>query len=129
MALGGPVRPGRQWQPWIHIADAAGLIVFALEDNQVRGPLNGTAPDAVRSQDFAQALAQAVGKPARLATPGFLLRIWLGVTAETIMYGRRVLPQKALDLGYHFQFATLTSAFRDLLEASPAGRNATSNEE
>ena len=103
------------WQPWIHIADAAGLSVFALEDQRVRGALNGTAPDEVRNRDFAHTLGQAVGKPARLATPGFFLRMWLGVTADTIIYGRRVLPKKALDLGYQFQFATLESAFRDLL--------------
>lgn len=121
--FGGPVRPGKQWQPWIHIADAVGLIIFALENNQVQGPLNGTAPDTVRSRDFAQTLAQAVGKPARMATPGFLLRMWLGVTADTIIYGRRVLPQKALALGYQFQFATLASALRDLLRVSPAGNN------
>jgi NAD dependent epimerase/dehydratase family enzyme len=53
--------------------------------------------------------------------------MWLGVTAETIIYGRRVLPQKALDLGYQFQFATLESALRDLLEASPAGSDAKSS--
>jgi uncharacterized protein (TIGR01777 family) len=117
--FGGPVRPGKQWQSWIHIADAVGLIVFALEENQVRGPLNGTAPGAVRNRDFAQTLAQAVGKPDRIATPGFLLRMWLGVTADTIIYGRRVLPKKAIDLGYLFRFATLESALHDLLDAEP----------
>lgn len=116
--FGGPVRPGTQWQSWIHASDTAGLIAFALEDNRVRGPLNGTAPEPVRSRDFAQMLAQVVGKPARLATPGFLLRMWLGKTADTIIYGRRVLPQKALDLGYQFQFATLESALRDLVRTS-----------
>jgi uncharacterized protein len=121
--FGGPVSPGKQWQSWIHIADAVGLIIFALENNQVQGPLNGTAPDAMRSRDFAQTLAQAVGKPAHIATPGFLLKMWLGVTADTIIYGRRVLHKKALDLGYQFQFSTLTSALHDLLQLSPASSN------
>lgn len=124
--FGGPVRPGKQWQSWIHIADAVGLIVFALEDDRVRGPLNGTAPDVVRNRDFAHTLAQAVGKPARIVTPGLFLKMWIGLTAETIIYGRRVLPQKALDLGYQFQFATLESALRDLLAASPAADEAQS---
>lgn len=116
--FGGPVSSGKQWQPWIHVADAAGLILFALEDDRVRGPLNGTAPDIVRNRDFTRALAQAVGKPARFATPGLLLRMWLGMTADTMLYGRRVLPKKVLDLGYQFQFATLESALHDLLDAS-----------
>lgn len=122
--FGGPVRPGKQWQPWIHIADAVGMIVFALEENQVQGPLNGTAPDSVRNRDFAQTLAQSVGKPARIATPGFLLRMWLGVTADTIIYGRRVLPKKAIDLGYQFRFATLESALHNLLAVEPTRSDA-----
>jgi len=126
--FGGPVSPGKQWQPWIHVADAAGLILFALEDSRVWGPLNGTAPDVMRNRDFTQMLAQVVGKQARFATPGLLLRMWVGVTADTMVYGRRVLPKKALDLGYQFQFATLESALHDLLEASLAGRKAKSGE-
>jgi uncharacterized protein (TIGR01777 family) len=125
--FGGPVRPGKQWQPWIHNADAAGLIAFALEDGRARGPLNGTAPDVVRNRDFARALAQVVGKPSRFGTPGWVLKMWLGVTAETILYGRRVVPQKALDLGYPFQFPTLESALRDLLAAEPGAAKASSS--
>lgn len=123
---GGRVGNGSQWQPWIHVADAAGLILFALEESRVEGAVNGTAPDVVRNRDFTHMLAQMVGKSTRMAIPGFLLRMCLGVTAETILYGRRVLPHKALDLGYHFQFATLESALRDLLEARPAGSETSS---
>ena len=113
--FGGPVLPGTQWLPWIHVADEVGLVVLALEDARVHGPLNGTAPGVVRNQEFAQTLGQVVGKPARLPTPGVLLRMGFGVVAETIIHGRRVVPRKALDLGYQFQFATLESALRDLV--------------
>lgn len=75
-------------------------------------------PDVLRNRDFTQTLARVVGKPARLVIPGLLLRMWLGVTADTMLYGRRVLPKKALDLGYQFQFATLESALNDLLMTS-----------
>lgn len=118
---GGRVGKGTQWQPWIHVADAAGLIRFALEESRVEGAVNGTAPGVVRNQDFTRTLAQVVGKPARMVLPGFLLRRWLGVTAETILYGRQVVPTKALDLGYQFRFATVESALRDLLLAPPGG--------
>jgi NAD dependent epimerase/dehydratase family enzyme len=101
------------------VADAAGLVLFALEDSRVQGPVNGTAPDVIRNRDFTRALAQAVGKPARFATPSLLLRLWLGVTVDTMLYGRHVVPQKAQELGYRFQFPTLEFAFRDLVDAEP----------
>jgi uncharacterized protein (TIGR01777 family) len=120
--FGGPVSSGKQWQPWIHVDDAVGLVLWALEDGRVRGPLNGTAPDVVRNRDFAAAMANVVGRPARLRTPGLLLRMSVGVTADTILYGRRVLPQKALELGYQFQFPTLASALHDLVDARPSNQ-------
>jgi uncharacterized protein (TIGR01777 family) len=115
--FGGPVLPGRQWVPWVHIADVAGLIVFALEDERVRGPLNVVAPGVVRNREFTATLARVVGKPARFPVPGVLLRLGFGITADTIIHGRRVVPRKALDLGYAFRFAALEPAMRDLLAA------------
>ncbi len=114
--FGGPVGSGKQWQPWLHIADAVGLLVLALEDSRVQGPLNATAPETVRNRDFARTLGKVVGKPARLATPGWVLRLWLGVTVDTIMYARCVVPKKAGELGYGFQFATLEAALLDLVK-------------
>jgi uncharacterized protein (TIGR01777 family) len=117
--FGGAVRPGRQWVPWVHIADVAGLILLALDDARVRGPLNVTAPGGVRSREFAATLGRVVGKPPRFAIPGFLLRLGFGVTADTIIHGRHVVPRKALDLGYPFRFPALEPALRDLVP--PAG--------
>jgi uncharacterized protein (TIGR01777 family) len=114
--FGGPVLPGTQWTPWIHLADSVGLFEFALEDDRVRGPLNATAPDVVRNRTFASALGATLGKPARLPIPGLILRLFLGVTADIIVHGRRVVPKKALDLGYQFQYPTLKSALADLIE-------------
>jgi uncharacterized protein len=115
--FGGPVLPGSQWTPWIHIADVAGLILLAIEDSRVRGPLNVVSPGVVRNREFATALGNAVGRSARLPIPGFMLRLGFGVTADTIIHGKRVVPQKALDLGYHFLFPTLDLALRDLVRS------------
>ena len=113
--FGGPVLPGKQWVPWIHLADEVGLIQLALSDERVRGPLNCTAPEVSRNREFAAALGKVLGKPARMAVPGFAMHLALGVVADILIHGRQVVPQKALDLGYQFQFPTLESALRDLL--------------
>ena len=113
--FGGPVLPGKQWVPWIHLADEVGLIQMALSDERVRGPLNCTAPEVPRNREFAATLGRVLGKPVRMAVPGFAMRMGLGVAADILIHGRRVVPQKALDLGYQFRFPTLESALRDLL--------------
>jgi len=122
--FGGPVWPGTQWLPWIHIADAVGLFLLALDDQRVRGPLNGTAPDAVRNRDFARMLGRVVDKPARLPTPGFALRLGLGVVADTIIHGRQIVPESALTLGYQFQFPMLEAALRDLVPPADGAKRA-----
>jgi NAD dependent epimerase/dehydratase family enzyme len=44
LGLGGPVGRGDQYMPWIHIHDMASLFLFAIENDNVQGVLNGVAP-------------------------------------------------------------------------------------
>jgi uncharacterized protein (TIGR01777 family) len=113
--VGGPVLPGNQWYTWIHLADQVGIMVWALENEQVRGPVNATAPEPQTSKDFAATLGKVMGRPAWAPVPGFALRIVVGEAAQLLTSGQRVIPQKAQDLGYQFQFPTLEPALRDVL--------------
>jgi uncharacterized protein (TIGR01777 family) len=112
--VGGPIGSGRQWVPWIHIADEVGLILWAL-DGTVRGPVDATAPNPARMQDFARALGRALGRPSLLPVPAFALRLAMGEMAEVLLEGQRALPRKALEGGYRFQFDDLDAALHDVL--------------
>jgi uncharacterized protein len=57
--MGGFVLPGTQWYPWIHIDDEVGIIMLALEDERVRGPINVTAPEPPTNREFYKALGKA----------------------------------------------------------------------
>lgn len=112
---GGPVGGGAAWQPWIHLADEVGLLRLALEDGRARGPLNAAAPGAATSRDLARALGAALHRPSLLPAPAAALRLALGELAEVVLASQRVVPRKALDLGYRFRFPDLGPALRDLL--------------
>jgi uncharacterized protein (TIGR01777 family) len=114
---GGPMLPGTQWFPWIHLADELGLILFALENEQVRGPLNLVAPQIVRQRDFAKALGRALHRPSWFPVPRFALRIAVGEMADTITTGQRVIPRKAEELGYQFAYPNLDAALREIYGA------------
>ncbi len=107
-------QPGNAYCSWIHITDEARLYVFALENENVRGPLNCTAPNPVTNQQYAQLLGQALGKPVKLA-PYFIVRLFMGKVAEIYARQRRVLPRKALALGFSFEYPTLDKALADLV--------------
>jgi len=115
LCLGGPMGTGRQWMPWIHGEDAASLLLFSLEDLAVEGVLNGTAPWPVRNADFTQVLASAVRRPAFLRVPAFALRWMLGGFSRELLDSRRVLPQRAVEMGFPFRFPELEPAIKDLV--------------
>jgi uncharacterized protein (TIGR01777 family) len=110
--VGGPILPGTQWLSWIHLADEVGIILFALEQEGVRGPINATAPAPQTNRDFSAALGRALGRPSWLPVPGFALKLALGEFADTVITGQRAIPKKALELGYAFQYSTSEAALR-----------------
>lgn len=113
---GGPIGSGDQWVSWIHLDDIVGIFVFALEHAQVRGPINGVAPEPLRNRDFSAALGRIYGTPSWLPVPSFALGLALGEAGAMATEGQRVVPQKAQEDGYQFRFPTAAAALRDLLK-------------
>lgn len=113
--IGGPLGDGRQWMSWIHREDVVGLILWALENSKVSGALNATAPNPVTMKDFAAALGKVMGRPSFAAVPGFVLKTLLGEMSDLLLKGQRVVPEKALRLGYQFKYPSLEPALRAIL--------------
>jgi uncharacterized protein (TIGR01777 family) len=115
MGMGGPTGSGTQWLSWVHHADLTGLLLLALDNPDARGPINGLAPNPVTNAEFARAVGGALNRPAFWPTPAFALRMMLGEVADVALTGQRVLPKRALTLGYTFRFPTLDAALADVL--------------
>lgn len=116
LGVGGPVLPGSQYWSWIHLDDVVGLIVFALENDRVRGALNGTAPEPLTNRQFSTILGKVLRRPSLMPVPGFALNLLLGEVAEPlIVNGQRVIPAKAQQIGYSFKYPRLEPALRQLL--------------
>jgi len=116
MMVGGPLGSGRQWLPWIHLADEAGAIRFLAETDAARGPFNLSAPSPATNRGFTQAAARVLRRPAFLPAPGFALHLVLGEMAAMVLEGQRAVPKRLQELGYAFRFPELEPALRDLLD-------------
>ncbi len=112
---GGRLGNGRQWMSWIHLDDEVGLILHALENAQITGPLNIVSPNPVTNAEFTCAVARAVHRPAILPVPAFGLRLVLGELADVILDSMRVEPKQALASGYQFRHPVLDGALKSLL--------------
>jgi uncharacterized protein (TIGR01777 family) len=115
LGLGGPIGSGRHWFSWIHIDDMVGIIVLALDHPEARGPINATAPNPVTNRVFSKALGRALHRPAILPVPPFMLRLGLGQVAEILTTGQRVIPARALALGYQFKYQDIDGALANLV--------------
>lgn len=108
--VGGPIGSGRQWFPWIYLDDLAAAVAFILDHPELSGPVNLCAPHPVRNRDLAQALGNALGRPAALPVPSFMLRLILGEFAGVLLSSQRALPQKLTASGFPFNYPDISPA-------------------
>ncbi len=118
---GVPLGSGAQWFSWIHRDDLLELIAFVLERGDMVGALNATAPNPVRHIELMRSIAAVLGRRLLpLAVPAVVLRTALGELAELFVDGQRVVPKRALELGFRFRYETLDAALRALLARGPS---------
>lgn len=116
LGVGGPIAGGQQYMSWIHRHDEVGILLWALENEAVSGPVNATAPNPVTNKEFSKALGKELGRPAVLPLPGFAIDIVKGDgIGHAAREGQRVYPRKAIDLGYEFKQPEIAGALANLL--------------
>jgi uncharacterized protein len=116
LGVGGPIAGGDQYMSWVHIEDVVGLFLWALDDHRVWGVINGTAPNPVTNRELSNALGRALHRPAFMPIPKFAVAALRGgELADTVAGGARVMPRRALDLGYEFRHPELDEALRSAL--------------
>ena len=98
----------------MHIDDAVGAFLHALDDERVVGAINGTAPAAVTNAQFSRALARRLGRPAVASVPLILLKLRFGEGAAVLTTGQLVLPSRTEATGYFFHHGQIEEA-RDAL--------------
>lgn len=99
------------WFPWISLDDEVGLIEFALSCEVMSGPVNLVAPVAARNGDFAELLARRFGKRILFSLKPWMLTLALRGMAATFTDSQRIVPSKALGLGYEFKLPELGAFF------------------
>lgn len=111
--VGGRLGAGKQWMSWIGLDDALGLLLDISLREEYLGPINLVAPNPVRNQEFTRILGKVIRRPTIFPVPSFMIKTIFGEMGQTLLLeGRKVLPEKALQKGYPFQFADLESLLR-----------------
>jgi uncharacterized protein (TIGR01777 family) len=114
--LGCRLGSGQQWVSWVHEDDLARVFILLIENTDIEGPVNITAPNPVRNAEMMRSISTHLHKvPFIPCLPGPLLRIMAGEFASAFLAGQRVVPQKLLDRGFSFSHPVLNEALAQLL--------------
>lgn len=113
--VGGRIGSGEQWMSWIHIDDMVSIILLALGNDKMEGPINGTAPQPVRNRDFAKTLGKVLSRPAVLPMPAFATKWLFGEMAkELLLTGQKVVPAKLTEQAFSFRYSELDPALNSI---------------
>ncbi len=113
LGVGGRLGSGKQWVSWIHIDDAVGLILYAIDTQSLHGPLNLVAPEPMQQEPFTRAAARILHRPAFIPTPSVFITTVLGETSTLLLDSHRIAAPQGIR--FRFRFPTLESALTDLL--------------
>lgn len=115
--VGGPIGSGDQVYSWIHIDDIAGLAIAAIDDERYAGPVNATSPYPATAGEVAKTIGATLNRPSFFKVPKAIVGMMMGEAAEVVTESQRVLPKRAIELGYEFRYARLQPALEQILRS------------
>lgn len=119
LGLGGRAGRGTQWMSWITLADEVRAIRFALEHDELRGPVNLAAPAPVTNAAFTDALGTALHRPTFLTIPRLVRHLPAGVgdlLGSLLFVSQRVVPDALETAGFRFEHPELAGALASMLD-------------
>lgn len=115
LGVGGPIGSGKQWLSWIHIEDMVRLIDFCIQNEEISGPVNATAPSPVTNKQFGALLAKALHRPNLFPLPAFVMKLVFGELSTLLLEGQKVLPHVLLQNGFSFTYRSVDNALADIV--------------
>ncbi|MGW1342836.1 TIGR01777 family oxidoreductase [Kribbella sp. NPDC002412] len=110
LGLGGRLGPGTQYFPVVSLTDWLRAVRHVAEHDTVSGPVNVTLPNPATNQEFTEALATALHRPAFFPIPAFLMKTVLGEFAWELLGSNRALPTRLQSTGFTFHHPTAPAA-------------------
>ena len=112
LGVGGPVAGGSQAFPWIDVGDAAGALIFLLDNEAASGAVNVVAPDRHTNRTFTKTLGKVIKRPTVFPVPSFAIKMLYGEMGSTVTEGSNPDPSKLEQLGYRYEKPRLEDALR-----------------
>lgn len=117
LGIGGKLGSGKQYFSFIAIDDLLDIILFAIENKALSGPINAVSPYPITNQQFTDSLAKVLHRPAFLPLPAFAAKFIFGQMAdELLLSSAKVFPKKLTDAGFTFKYPDIHDALKHTLQ-------------
>jgi uncharacterized protein len=103
------------------VMDVVRAILFALNNDTLRGPVNVTSPSPLLMNDFGKTIGSVLHRPHWMPVPSLVMKIVLGQKSALVLEGQHVLPQVLQQEGFEFKYPTLRLALEDLFSSNKRG--------
>lgn len=114
LGFGGKLGNGKQYWSFISLRDEINAIKFLIDNQNISGPVNLTAPNPVTNREVTKAMAQVLKRPALFNVPAIALKIVLGEFSQEVLGSCRVIPKKLMSAGFKFSDPDIVSAIKTL---------------
>lgn len=116
LGVGGVVGSGKQWMSWVSLDDVVAVVVYALDNEHLRGAINIVAPHPVTNEEFTKTLGEVLYRPTILPLPGFAVNMIFGEMGEALLLdSTRVIPKRLEEAGFEFSYPDLKAALEHAL--------------
>ncbi len=116
MYIGSGFGSGKQMQSWIHLHDVANLYYFVIQ-NQIQGIINAVSPHPVSNQNLIKTIARYLNRPLFLPNiPQFVMKLALGEMSILLFNNKKILPKRATEIGFKFQYSTIDEALKNIIK-------------
>ena len=110
LGLGGQISGGTQPMSWVALDDAVSALIFCMNDEAIKGPVNVVSPNPVNNKGFTRELADSLQRMAPFRVPALALRLAFGDGADFLLGGQRAVPNVLLREGFEFRYPDLRLA-------------------
>jgi hypothetical protein len=116
LGAGGKLGSGEQYVSWVALDDLLEIVLFALANPLLHGPVNAVAPNPVTNVEFTRTLGRVLRRFTLVRVPAFAIRLMFGkMGKEVLLASARVKPARLVAAGFAFRYPELEPALRRAL--------------
>lgn len=115
LGLGGRMGDGFQMISWIHVEDLVRACLFLIENQELEGIFNFTAPEPICNLEQTKKMGKALHRPVFMNIPSWLVKLIFGEGSCVMLDSKEVYPKRLQEAGFTFKYPTFDSAMAQIV--------------